>query len=99
MDIEVMIAIACLFLLGPGEYTGTVSDDAAFKLHDVGLYIQGRKLDLFTAEEEEVKSSTSALYTLTTQKNGNRNEKLVQGPSGDPWRCPVKATMRRVFLH
>jgi hypothetical protein len=94
-----MIAIAFFFLLCPGEYTGTVSDDSIFKLQDVSLYIQGRKLDLFTASEAEIKSATSASYTFTTQKNGNRNEKLVQGLIGDPWCCPMKARVRLVLPH
>jgi hypothetical protein len=99
MAVADMMVIAFFFLLRRGEYTGTISDDAAFCLHDVGLYIQGRKLDLLAASDAELKISTSASYTLTTQKNGNRNEKLVQGISGDPWCCPVKATVRRVLLH
>jgi hypothetical protein len=66
-----------------------------FKLQDVHLYIQGRRLDLCLASTPELKSSTSGSYTFTTPKNGNRNEKIVQGLSGDPWCCPVKATIRR----
>jgi hypothetical protein len=99
MAIVDMITIAFFFLLHPGEYTGTLSDDVAFKMQDVGLYIQGCKLDFFTAAAAEVKPTTSASYTFTTQKNGNRNEKLVQGLSGNPWCCPVKATVHRVILH
>jgi hypothetical protein len=51
MAIEAMIKIAFFFFLRPREYTGTVSDDAAFKIQDVGLYIQGRRLDLFAAPD------------------------------------------------
>jgi hypothetical protein len=98
MAIADMIVIA-FFLLRPGEYTGTISDDVAFKLQDVGLYVQGRKLDLLAAPESELRMATSASYTFTTKNNGNRNEKVVQGLSGDPWCCPVKATVRRVLLH
>jgi hypothetical protein len=63
------------------------------------LYIQGCKLYLFAANDAEIKSATSVSYTFTTQKNGNRNEKLVHVLSGDPWCCPVKATVRCVLLH
>jgi hypothetical protein len=69
-----MITIAFFFLLRPGEYTSTVSDDSAFKMQDIGLYIQGCKLDLCTAATAKFKSATSVSYTFTTQKNGNRNE-------------------------
>jgi hypothetical protein len=99
MAIANRIIFTFLFLLRPGEYTGTVSDDAFFKMQDVGLYIQGCKLDLFTAAAYEVKYATYASYTFTKQKNGNRNTKLVQGLSGDPWCCPANATVRRVLLH
>jgi hypothetical protein len=99
MAIADMIVIAFFFLLRPGEYTGTLSDDAAFKIEDVSLYIQGRKLDFTTASDAEIKVSTSASYTFTTQKNNNRNEKVVQGLTGDPWCCPVKATIRRMLHH
>jgi hypothetical protein len=90
MAIADMITIAFFFILRPGEYTGTLSDDAAFKLQDVELYIQGCKLDLFAANDADIKSTTSVSYTFTTQKNGNRNEKLVHGLSGDPWCGPSK---------
>jgi hypothetical protein len=36
---------------------------------------------------------------FTTQKHGNRNEKIVQGLSDDPWCCPIKATVRRLLHH
>jgi hypothetical protein len=39
MAIADMTMINFFFLLQPGEYTGRVSDDAAFKLQDVHLYI------------------------------------------------------------
>jgi hypothetical protein len=45
-------------------------DDTAFKMQDVCLYIQGHKLDIFTADDAEIKSATSASYTFTNQKNG-----------------------------
>jgi hypothetical protein len=40
MAITGMIAITFFFLLRTGEYTGTLYDDATFKLQDVNLYIQ-----------------------------------------------------------
>jgi hypothetical protein len=68
MTISNMITIAFFFHLRPGEYTGTLSDDAAFKLQDVGLYIHGCKLDLFAANDADIKSTTPVSYTFTTQK-------------------------------
>jgi hypothetical protein len=84
MTIADMLIITFFFLLHPGEYTGMVSDDVSFKMLNVGLFIQGCKLDLFTESAVEVKSATSAAYIFSTQENGNRNNKLVQGLSETP---------------
>jgi hypothetical protein len=46
-----MIYMAFFLLLHPGQYTGTISEDAAFKLQGVHLYIQNRHLDSYTASE------------------------------------------------
>jgi hypothetical protein len=94
-----MITIAFFFLLHPGEFTGTMLDDTPFRLQDVGLYIGPRKLDLTRASDAELDSATSVSYTFTTQKNGVKDEKVVQGPSGNGLCCPVKASIRRVRYH
>jgi hypothetical protein len=85
MAIADMIPIAFFFLLHPGEYTITMSDHAALKLQDVHFYIQGRRLDSCITSTPELKAATSLSYTFTSQKNGNHNEKIVQGLRGDPW--------------
>jgi hypothetical protein len=79
--------------------TSTLADDSAFKIEDVSLYVQGLKLDFGTASDAEIKASTSSCYTFTTQKNNNRNDKVVQGLTGDPWCCPVKATVQHMLHH
>jgi hypothetical protein len=94
-----MITIAFFFLLWPGEYTGTTADDTLFRLEDVALYIRDRRLDFMTASFVELDAATSVSYTFTTQKNGTRDEKLVQGLSGDSKCCPVTATARRIKYH
>jgi hypothetical protein len=71
MDIANMIVVAFFFLLRPGDYTGTLADDAAFKIEDVSLYVQICKLDFITAPDAEIKASNSACYTFTAQKNHN----------------------------
>jgi hypothetical protein len=94
-----MITIAFFFLLRPGEYTGTIADDTPFRLEDVALYIRDRRLDVMTASFVEIDAATSVFYKFTTQKNGTRDEKLVQGLSGDSKCCPVTATARRIKYH
>jgi hypothetical protein len=94
MAIADMIFVAFFSLLRPGDYTGTLFDDAAFKIEGVSLYVQGHKLDFAIASGAEIKASTSVSYTFTTHKNNNRNDKVVQGFRGDPWCFPVKAAVR-----
>ena len=94
-----MIAIAFFFLLRPGEYTGTTSDDAAFKLADVSLFVNDTRLNFRTATTAQIQSATSVSYTFTTQKNARRNEVILHGRSGDRLCCPVKASIRRVLYH
>jgi hypothetical protein len=94
-----MIAIAFFFLLSPGKYTGTTVDDTPFRLEDVALYICDRRLGVLTASTAELDAATSVSYKFTTQKNGTRDEKIVQGLSGDSKCCPVKATARIIKYH
>jgi hypothetical protein len=76
-----MITIAFFFLLRPGEYTGTTSDNTQFPLQDVHLYIGPRRLDTIMCSDAEINGATSVSYTFTTQKNGIRNKKNVHGLS------------------
>jgi hypothetical protein len=94
-----MIVIAFFFMLHPGEYIGTTSDDAPFRLQDVHLYIGGRKLDSTTSSLAELDAATSVSYKFTTRKNGIRDGKLVQGRSGSGLCCPIKATGRQIKYH
>jgi hypothetical protein len=65
-------------------------------LEDVGIYIRYRKLDLFQCTDVELDAATSVSYTCTTQKNGTRGEKLVQGRRGNSLCCPVRATVHHI---
>jgi hypothetical protein len=94
-----MITITFFFLLRPGEYTGTTMDDMPFWLESVALYVRDRRLDVMTASFVELDAATSVSYTFTTQKNGTRDKKLVQGLSGDSKCCPITATARRIKYH
>jgi hypothetical protein len=91
-----MICIAFFFMLRSGEYTGTTSDNTPFRLEDVSAYVRDRKLNVLLCSEAELDATTSVSYTFTTQKNGTRDEKIVQGPSGNALCCPARATVRRI---
>jgi hypothetical protein len=92
-----MCAVAFYFLLRPGEYTGTTSDDTPFRLADVALHIGNRCLDTMLSPTTDIQAADYVLYTFTTQKNGTKGEILTHGLSGDPLACPVQATICRVL--
>ena len=99
MTMADMICVAFFFLLRPGEYTGTTSDDAAFTLNDVYLYLGKRKLSLATASDTELRAATSCALHFTTQKNLRKGDVIAQSCSSDPRCCPVKALVRIVLRH
>ena len=60
-----MIIIAFFFLMRPGEYTDTSSEDACpFKLEDVQLFIGQRRIDLATASDDLIRKATFASIYL-----------------------------------
>jgi hypothetical protein len=92
-----VVAIAFYFLLRPGEYTGTTSDDTPFLMQDIMFFKGNTQLPEHTALLPDIEQATAVGLTFTTQKNGIRNEKIVHGLSGHPLCCPVKATARTVL--
>ena len=92
-----MIILAFFFLLRPGEYTATASDNTPFRLADIRLAIGGQYLDPFLATEADLEAATFVSLTFTTQKNSVRGEVIALGRSGDPSLCPVRAVVRRVL--
>ena len=86
------------YLLHPGEYTDTSSDEACpFKLEDVQLFIGQQRINLATASDDLIQQATFASLTFTWQKNGVRGEVIGLSLSGDPYLCPVQAIIRRVL--
>ena len=63
-----MICVAFFFCLLPGEYTGTTTDDQAFALIDVALFIGTWRLHNKHSSEPELLAATSLQLTFTTQK-------------------------------
>jgi hypothetical protein len=92
-----LICIAFYFLLRPGEYTGTTSEDAPFRLKDVEFHVNDLALDTLRAPLAHLAAATTVSLTFTTQKNGNKGEVLTHGLITDPWACPGRATARRVI--
>lgn len=94
-----MICIAFFFCLRPGEYTGTTTDDQAFSLEDVTLYLGDRRLHNDLSPDHEIEAATSVTYLFTEQKNGDKGEIIAHARSGDSLCCPVTATIRQLMIH
>ena len=91
-----MIVLAFFFLLRPGEYTASPSDTQPFDLRSVQLFLGGRRLDLVTSTDAQLRCATFASLTFDMQKNGVRGEVIGLGLSGDPVLCPVLTLVRIV---
>ena len=93
-----VICIAFFFLLRPGEYlVGT--EDTAFVLADVHMYIGSRKLDISTCSNRELESSSSMRLHFTTQKNQRNGDVIAHGRSRHHLCCPVRAAVRVLLQH
>jgi hypothetical protein len=95
--IDDMTVITFYYLLRPGEYTGTATDDAAFRLQDLQLFIGDLFVDLCVAPISDLEAATSASLVFTNQKNGVRGEVVNHATSGASHCCPVRALARRAI--
>ena len=87
------------FLLRPGEYANASGDAKhPFRLQDVGMQIGARHFtQAYLAPIHQLSMATLVSLTFTSQKNGVKGEKLSHSTSGNPFSCPVRATLRRVI--
>ena len=76
-----MIIIAFLFLLWPGDYTGTKSDSSPFRLSDVTVSVGHRVLDTATstATNNELAAAVFLILVFAPQKNDVRDGKIGHG--------------------
>lgn len=94
-----MMCIAFFFCLRPGEYTGTTTDDQAFALEDVAVFLGARRLNNALSSDAEIEAATAVHLVFTTQKNGDKNEAVAHARSNDPLCCPVTSVTRQLLLH
>jgi hypothetical protein len=93
-----MLLLGFFFLLRPGEYAYTDNEDAApFRLCDVHLLIDTRRLHPFLCSYDDIMSVNYVALEFITQKNGVRGELVGLGCSGHPEHCPVTATCNRIL--
>jgi hypothetical protein len=64
-----MITITFNFLLCPGKYTGTTSDDMPFRLQEAELHVYDRLLDTMMASFKDLDAATPVHLMFTKQKN------------------------------
>ena len=86
-----MICIAFFFRLRPGKYTGITTDDAAFSLNDVYLYLGKIEFPLATAIDAELSAATFCALHFTRRKNLCKGDVITQSSSHRFLCCPVKA--------
>ena len=94
-----LMCIAFYFCLRPGEYTGTTTDDQAFSLNNVNLFVGGRRLSLKDSSDADILASTRVHLTFDKQKNMEEGTVLAHARSDHPTCCPVVATIRQVMMH
>ena len=87
------------FLPPPPSWQSITSDNAAFFLNDVYLYLGKRKLPLATAMYTELKAITSCALHFTTQKNLQKGADITQSLSYNFHCYPIEALVRMVLRH
>ena len=90
-----MICVVFFFCLRPGITT----DDQAFALADVVLFLGGRRLNNALKSDVKIQAANAVHLIFTTQKNGDKGEAIAHARSGDPYCCPVTAVIRQIMLH
>jgi hypothetical protein len=92
-----MIGLAFFYLLRPGEYALSSSDSTPFEFRDVQLFRGHLRLNLHTATEAELLTSTFASLTFRDQKNSVKGEVIGLGHSGDSLLSPPRILARRII--
>jgi hypothetical protein len=92
-----MTVIAFYYLLRLGEYTGTATDDAAFRLQDLQLFIGDCFVDPCVTPFSDLEAATSASLVFTNQKNSVHREVMNHAISGASHCCPVRALACRII--
>ena len=69
MTMFILTCIAFFFLLCPCEYTKTSTDDQAFGLDNISLYLSSQKLSPKSTPDHKIKAGKKVSVTFTKQKN------------------------------
>jgi hypothetical protein len=92
-----MLLLGFYFMLRPGEYAHTKSQESSpFRLKHVHLFVGRRRLNHLRGNVHEFSAATSIALEFDKQKNGVRGELITLSRSGHPTICPVIAAINRV---
>lgn len=91
-----LIWIAFYYLLRPGEYVQG-RETTPLLAEDVSLMVNAYKIDPFTCPLQQLLQVTDATIMFADQKNRVKGETIGHHLSGDPWACPVRAIIRRLY--
>jgi hypothetical protein len=92
-----LLLIGYFYLLRPGEHAYSGPNGHPFRLCDTSFEVPGAAaINGASIDDASLSSAIRVNLNFTTQKNGERNESITHGDTGDPLLSPVQAVRRRV---
>ena len=93
-----MLIIGYFYLLRPGEHTKNSEYNHPFRLMDTSFQVSPSSATVngAIATQATLESATRVYLNFTDQKNGDKNEAITHGDTGDKILSPVQAVRRRV---
>ena len=92
-----LLLIGYFYLLRPGEHTYSGRGGHPFRLCDTSFEVPGGTAQNGAAiDDVSLAAAVRVNLNFTTQKNGERDESITHGDTGDPLLSPVQAVRRRV---
>ena len=99
LTIAKLMCIAFFFCLCPGEYTGTTTDDQAFSLDNIGLFVGSCHLSLKDSSNVSILASAQVHLTFNKQKNKEEDTVLAHAHSNHLSGCLIVSTIQQVMMH
>jgi hypothetical protein len=92
-----LLLIGYFYLLRPGEHACSGRFGHPFRLCDTSFEVPGSvAINGSTISTDALRAAVRVHLNFTTQKNGEKNESITHGDTGDPLLSPVQAVRRRV---
>jgi hypothetical protein len=92
-----LLLIGYFYLLRPGEHTYSGPGGHPFRLCDTSFELpNAAAINGSSIDDASLGLAVRVNLNFTTQKNGEQNESITHGDTGDPLLSPVQAVRRRV---